>query len=193
MELVQQFAKEIVSVLVALTTWMLNQRVRARLQVGQAHLFTYLVEEPLTDEKGEVLRPKQTVSTISWYLMNNGREPAKSVEVIFNWRPQYVNIWPPRKFREEVKQDDRYILTFDNLAPSEQIQFELLAINRALPELMLARSEQSVARQIPLAPMRVIPAWARRALFFLLLAGLSASVYVVLLVVQFVVLKSPLL
>ncbi len=189
MELIQIYAKEIFSLLVPLVIWILNDkfRARAKLQIAQPHRFTFLVDEPLKDEKGGLVYAKQTVHTVTHTIRNSGKETAMNVELVFNWQPLCVNIWPSRHYKEYTEQDGRYILIFDSLAPNEIIGCELLSVNRDLPDLINSRSDQCVASTVEMYPQPIIPAWKRRIAIVLSFAGISFMVYMSILLLQFLV------
>jgi hypothetical protein len=165
-------------------------RARAKLHIAKPHVFTFLVDEPLKDEDGNVLSPSQTVHTITHLVRNAGKETATNVELVFNWKPLCINIWPSRHFKEHTEKDNRYILVFDSLAPGELIGVELLSINRELPHLVNVRSDQCTATTIEMYPQPFYPAWKRRLAAFLLLAGLAFVAYVSVVLLQFLI-ESP--
>lgn len=189
----QTYGKEIFSLLVPLVAWILNAhfRARAKLIIARPHAFTFLVEQPLVDPSGNVVSPTQTMVTSSYFLANIGRETATVVEIVFNWKPYCINIWPVRHYEERLETDRRYTITFASLSPREHIGVEIFNINNQLPDLLIARSDQCVAHTTYMLPQPVVPAWKRRLAVFLLFAGLAASIYVFTLLLQFLVLKTP--
>lgn len=194
MSFIELYAKELVALLVPLLTWGLNRvfRARAKLQLGNPHGFTFLIQKPLVDQDGKIIAPTQMVQTSSFILKNAGSEPAKSIELVFNWKPECINVWPSRQMTEQVQADGRYVLLLPNLAPGEVMGFELLSVNRDLPKLVIARSEQCVAHPIPMQPQPVASAFKVRAVLGLSLAGLGLVVYAALVALQFIILKTPL-
>lgn len=193
MTFVELHAKELVALFVPILTWALNRtfRARAKLQLGNPHRFTFLVPQPLLNAEGQVVSQHQTVHTASFILKNAGAEPAKTVELVFNWKPECVNIWPSRHVTEHLEADGRFVMVFDNLAPSEVLGFELLAVNRDVPQLITARSEQCVAQPINMLPQPVAKPWQIRAFVGFAFAGLGLSVYLMLVFLQFIVLRTP--
>ena len=189
MEFLQTHAKEIFSLLVPLFAWFLNTRFsnRAKLQLAVPHQFTFLVDEPLKDAEGNVLRPKQTVHTESHVISNAGKMTATKVEVVFNWKPPCVNIWPIRHYQEFTEPDDRYSMIFDSLAPGEQVVFELMSINNELPKLVTARSDQCMANIIRMYPQPVAALWKQRLAVVLVFAGISFFIYVFIILLQFLI------
>jgi hypothetical protein len=128
-EFLSTYSKEIVALLAPFIAWSLSNRFqnRARLIQSTRHAFTFLIQQPLIGPDGKQISPAQTVNTASVSVVNAGRQVATKVEVVFNWKPQHLNIWPLRHYTENMAPDGRFSLNFDSLAPKEIIGFELLA------------------------------------------------------------------
>lgn len=193
LNLIQTYAKEIVSLLVPFITWLLNSflKGKARLQVAQPHTFTFIVQQPLIGSNGNQISPTQTVHTNSLIVRNAGREHATKVELVFNWKPMCINVWPPRHFQEHLEPDQRYVLIFESLSPGEVLGCEVLSINGEVPSLVTVRSDQSVAQFINMHPQPVVSNAVRTATTVFLSLGLATAVYASILLVQFLVLKTP--
>lgn len=193
MSFIQTYAKELVSLLVPLLTLIFNRvfKSKAKLQIGNPHKFTFLVQQPLLDDAGNVISRMQTIHTSSFVLKNAGAETAKTVELVFNWKPDCANIWPSRHFTEHSEPDGRFVMIFDNLAPAEVLGCEILSVNKELPILITARSEQCVAQPINLQPQQVVKPWVVRIVFGLFFIGLGFSVYVLIVLLQFLILRTP--
>ena len=194
MTFIETYGKEIVALLVPVLTWALNGffKARAKLQVALPHQFTFLVQQPLIDPSGNQVSPTQTVKTNSFIIRNAGREPATKVELVFNWRPMCLNIWPVRHYEEYVEPDRRHVLIFDSLAPGEVLGVEVLSVNEDLPNLVTVRSAECVAQNINMYPQPVVGSSVRIAAATLMALGLAAAVYLAILLVQFLVLRTPL-
>jgi len=193
MSLFETYGKEIFSLVVPLIAWILNTffKAKVRLLLARPHAFTFLVQQPLIDAQGNQISPTQTAHTNSFVITNSGRETATKVELVFNWKPLCINIWPSRHYDERIDPDGRYAMIFNSLAPHETLGFELLSINYDLPALLTARSDQCVAQKINMYPQRVIENWKRRTVSVLVFTGLFAVVYAVILLLQFLILKTP--
>ena len=193
MNFLQSYAKEIIALVVPFITWFLNARFRARAKLvwSRPHGFSFLVQQPLRDAQGQVIRPNQLVNTQSLLVSNNGRDTATKIEAVFNWKPQHLNLWPVRHYGEIVEPDNRYILTFESLAPGEQVAIEILSINVDLPPLLILRSDQSVAEEVRMVTTRFVPMWAQSLAQLVFFVGIGAMVYVVIVLVQFLVLQTP--
>jgi len=190
---IQTYGKEIVSLLVPVVTLILNVifKAKAKLQVALPHQFTFLVQQPLLDATGNQVASSQTVKTNSFIIRNAGRETANKVELVFNWKPMCLNLWPVRHFDSYVEPDSRYVLIFDSLAPDEILGVEVLAVNQDLPTLLTVRSAQCLAQNINMYPQPVVSNAIKGVAVLLMALGLAATVYLTILLVQFLVLRTP--
>jgi hypothetical protein len=194
MTFVETYGKEIVALLVPILTWILNAffKAKAKLHVALPHQFTFIVQQPLVDPQGNQVSPTQTVKTNSFIIRNAGREPATKVELVFNWEPMCLNLWPVRHYEQHIEPDRRYVLIFDALAPGEVLGVEVLSVNAELPSLVTVRSAECVAQNIKMYPQPVVSTPVRLAAAILMALGLAAAVYLMILLVQFLVLRTPL-
>jgi hypothetical protein len=190
MTFIELYGKEAVPII----TWFLNSRLRpkARLVFANPHAFKFFFPEPLFDAQGKQLRPHQSMHTRSLVINNDGKLTATRIEVVFNWKPQLMNLWPVRPYTDHTQADARYTMRFDSLAPSEHFTLEIVAVNADLPDVITLRCDQCVGAMIETYPQRVLPNWHRRLAIFLVFAGMAAVVYVLILVLQFVIVRTPL-
>ncbi|MFZ5523890.1 MAG: hypothetical protein ACOY9D_07405 [Pseudomonadota bacterium] len=144
------------------------------------------------DEKGNQIAPSQTIKTGSILIKNIGKTTLDNIEVVFNWKP-ILNIWPVRHFEEKQEADGRYVMIFDNLSINESIQIEIIERDTArdLPLLLTVRSKQCTATNIQMAPQQVAEAWKINLAKILLLIGIGASVYLLIILIQLLVLSTP--
>lgn len=159
-------------------------RLRPKLFYSIGHSTNLLVDQPLLDPQGVQISPRQLVRTASITISNGGLQPAKNVEVTFNWRPPILNISPARAFSNIDSPFDRYSVRFDSLAPHEQITLEIMSINAELPLMTSVRSEDCVAKMINMTPQRVWPNWFNISVGILLLLGMTTAIYLVIAIVQ---------
>lgn len=186
--------KEIISVIVPFSIWALNTHFgrRPALYVSVLHDFTFLVDEPVLDDNGRVLRERQTLHTQSIMIRNGGRESAQHLELVFNYKPNCYNVWPVRAFTEALGQSDRMVLKFESLAPGESFTIEVMSINVEVPGLLTVRSDECQGKKVNMLPQIVQPIWKIRAAVGLMVVGLAATIYMTLIILQFVILKTPL-
>lgn len=178
-EIAQTYSKELAAIAAVLLAFGLNRifRPRAKLIYSIRHAFTFLVERPLLDGDGKQLAPRQVVNTASIFISNVGIEPAKGLEVTFNWEPQFFNTWPARHYQSKPSANGRYTVSFESLAPQEVVGLELLAINAELPAIANIRSEQSVGIQVAMVPQPIHPRWKIMLVTSLMGLGLGAIGY----------------
>lgn len=194
MSFVETYGKELFSLLVPLVTALVGLafKAKAKLSVSHPHQFAFLVDQPMRDDEGNEMSPTQTVRTRQHIVTNSGRETATRVEMVFNWKPMCINLWPLRHHEEHILPDRRYVLIFDSLAPGETIGVELLSVNSDLPNLANVRSAECVAREIELLPQPVVSNAMKRLALTLMVLGLAAAVYLTILLLQFLLVQTPL-
>ncbi|RSZ40244.1 hypothetical protein EJO66_08920 [Variovorax beijingensis] len=191
MTFLESWGKEVVALLVPVVTWILNVGIKskAKLLWAKPHSFTFLIAEPQIVD-GQKVADLQNVYTASYRLVNTGREAATNVQVVFNWKPRYVNVWPIRKYEESVDPDGRCTFTFSSFAPKEEGGFEVMSINAALPEIVSVRSDQCVAQVVGMRWTRWVPQWRITFVQFLCFLGLATLVYGFIVLVQLLVLRT---
>lgn len=192
MEFLQAYGKEIVSLLVPVITWVLNVglRPKVKLMLSNPHFFSFLADVPQV-VNGHATQIKQTFNTASVRLFNGGRQVAKQVQVVFNYKPDVLNVWPPCEFAKDLDEHNRYVLSFPYLAPKEELRIEILTVGRPLPEPVSGRCEEGLAKKVKVRFVQDIPQWRVNAVIFFALAGLGSAVYWLIVVIQLLVLRTP--
>ena len=193
MDFLASYGKEITSLFVPFVTWLLNSGLKAKAKIIYAspHSFVFLVQEPIRDAEGQIVAPTQRISTASIKIRNTGREAANRLEVVFNWKPLYINIWPVRNYESKTDQDNRYYVTFESLAPKDEIGIEIMTLNADLPELLAVRSAECIAQQEKLMWVSYASAIKINIIRCLLALGASTVIYILIVLIQFLVLKTP--
>ncbi|SFI03323.1 hypothetical protein SAMN04515618_108119 [Collimonas sp. OK307] len=186
MTFLEMYSKEIISVLSPFGTFLLNRwfKAKAKLQVAPAHQFAFLVQEPLLDNQGRQVQPNQVIYTRSFLIRNAGRETATKLEVVFNWKPMYLNIWPIRKHTQGAEPDNRHVLVFDSLSPGELVRVEVLSLNHNLPALLTVRSAECIAKNIDVNILPVVKKPLLILIWTLIGTGFATCVYLALLLMQ---------
>jgi len=192
MNIVSQYGKEIFAIVVPVFTFLMNKYLKsnAKISFGQLHNFSYLINEPLRNPDGEVLRAKQLVHTHSYVFMNEGRESASSVEIVFNFKPMYLNIWPSRHYELKEDGEDRYIMVFDYLAPKESIRCEVLSINNDLPEILSVRCKEGLAQKIRYYPQKISHPLLLNFLRIQVFLGIATFSYLMVIILQWLIVKT---
>lgn len=184
----ETYSKELVALAAVLIAFLLNSyfKPRAKLVYGFRNAFTFLVDEPIVDPTGKEIAKSQFVNTASLSVSNIGKETAKNIEVAFNWRPQFINIWPARHFETRDSAHGRHSLFLESLAPGEVFGVELLSINRELPALTSVRSDECTGTQVVMTPQQVQPPWKIGLAAYCILAGIAATAYFAAFVIQLI-------
>lgn len=188
MEFLKLYAKEIVALCVPILTFTLNNlfKRKTKLQYAVPHTFSFWIQEPLMDGE-KVISPTQTANTRSHLIRNAGKETATNVEIIFNWKPQFFNLWPLRRYSEQLQSDNRYILVFDSLSPGEMVNVELLSVNRDLPHLVHVRCDQAIGQEIHMIPQPINSQAMIKTATLLIGLGSAAAIYILILLIQLLV------
>lgn len=188
MMLLQTYSKEAAAIAAVLLAFILNRylRARARLVYSVRHAFTFILDEleDQTTKEGSGVRP--VVHTASISVSNLGKDPAEKVEIVFNWKPSFINVWPSRFYETKTAPDQRHSIFLDSLAPGETFGIELLSINQNLPGLNAVRSQNSIANQVPMMPQQVYPRWIALSAGILTMVGAASAVYALLSAVQYI-------
>jgi hypothetical protein len=192
MNLLTLYGKEIFALTVPVFTLIINKFFKnsAKVCYGVLHQFTYLINEPLRNANNEVICNTQIVHTYSYVFKNEGKEPATNVEIIFNYSPMYLNIWPSRHYTVKEGAEGRYIMVMDYLAPQEFVRCEMMSINKDLPELLSVRCKEGLAKEIKMMPNKVLPPIYLRFVLLLIFLGSVTLIYLVIVVLQWLVLRT---
>ena len=191
MEFFETYAKEIFSLLIPIITLIISTSLRDKVKLKQSlsKAFTFLIDEPMKDDEGTILQDKQNIWTQTHTIYNSGKKTATNIEIIFNWKPYCLNVWPLRHYEIINENDGRYTLTFNSLAPNEQIGIELLEINKQPPSLLNTRCDQSNAEIITMYPQPHISKAHRTIGAVLVLAGIASITYISIMILQFLITK----
>jgi len=183
---VAPYSKEIGALVIALLIAVFTRAIqpRAKLIHSVRHQFHYLLQEPIRDQEGQIVSPTQNVKIMSMSTFNSGRSTATKVELVFNWKPQFFNVWPLRHFEEREHSDRRFSIILESLAPKESFGVELLAVNRELPDLCNVRSEQCESVEKEMRPQIVVKRSLMVLLWIFLTAGFVTTIYLVLSLIQ---------
>lgn len=92
--------------------------------------------------------------------------------------------------KKNIEQDGRYIIKFENLAPSESIQCEILSINREVPSILSIRSKECVAEPVNIVMQKSISNIALRCYQLLILLGTGTLTYLIIVILQWLVTKT---
>lgn len=138
---------------------------RPKIVWGTSHGFSFIV--PRTDPPG----PDFLVHTQTVFIQNVGRESASDIEVILNYRPHNLSLWPQLVYSTTSNPENKYIIKIENLGRREFTQIEMLHSVGDMPAVLRIRTPRGECKQAPMAPMQVFPASVRFFLLITLLLG----------------------
>jgi hypothetical protein len=187
LELISSYSAEFATIVAVVVAFVLERlaRPKAKLIYSVRHAFTFIVDQPLVDSNGNELESKQFVNTASISVSNLGVEKADNIELVFNWRPQFINVWPSRYYEQKDCSDGRHSLILSTLAPGEVFGAEIMSINAALPGINNVRSDQCEATSVPMIPQVLQPRWKVALVALFLFIGVGTAIYAAVLGVQF--------
>lgn len=168
--------------------WLLSKyaRARARLVFSVRHASTIQIDEPLKDAEGKLIAQRQFIHTASVTVSNVGTDTAKNVELVFDYRPMFLSIWPVRHYEERQSAHNTFSLLFASLAPNEALNVEAVAINAGLPAVATVRSDEATAEQRVLNWQPVQPPWKVAMWVWFATLGIAATGYLVASAIQLI-------
>ncbi|WP_373088945.1 hypothetical protein [Sneathiella sp.] len=78
--------------------------------------------------------------TMGFFFLNKGRASALNIEIIFNFKPEHFEFWPPIAYETTLNPDNRFIINIDRLGPKSNFNLELLG-RRDPPKIVRVISE----------------------------------------------------
>jgi hypothetical protein len=124
-----------------------------------------------------ILRPKKEgdtavrVSTAHYIIQNAGRAPAKDVEIVLNYAPDEVSVWPQRLYELKLNNEQRQILKLEFLAPKEYVEILLLNIRNDLPDVLSVKSPDCVGKAVNIGYHHIYPKWVYSLMLFGMFLG----------------------
>ena len=127
--------------------------------------FTHSIR-PKADGQQHVL-----VHTANFIVHNSGRLPATDIEIVLNFEPDEVSIWPQRQYTPSKNSEGRYILIVNFLGAKESIDLFMISVGKELPALLNVKSPQSTGTLIATQTNRQYPKWLLITLWTLIFLG----------------------
>jgi hypothetical protein len=131
----------------------------------------------IKSEFTHVMRPKGEgqqavlVHTATFTIQNNGRLPATDIEIVLNYEPDEVSIWPQRQYAIVKNNETRQILVVKFLGARESIDLSMICVGRDLPVLLNVKSPEATGTRVPITYNRLYPRWVLLGLWGLIFLG----------------------
>jgi hypothetical protein len=188
-DLAYTYSKELVAfglaLLASLIQWSLRAKPRLWWSVHSPRAFLHSYKIPR--ENQPPLDKNDIYNSSSFSLNNSGRATAQDVEIVFNWRPQLLNLWPQRLYTEHENPEGRFIIKIGTLGPKEFIGIDMLSCNRDLPAIVQVRAAVGSTKNIAMYPQRIFPKWMNMLLMYFTFLGFATSIYFAFVVLQFAI------
>ncbi|MBN9437043.1 hypothetical protein [Bosea sp. (in: a-proteobacteria)] len=143
---------------------------RTRIRWGVVHDLNYYI----TEEEKKVM-----VWTCQIVFINPSKSIAEDIEIVFNYRPLHLSVFPHLKYEISENPDRRIVVKIDKLNPKEIVNIAMLNTHTELPHMTSVRFKGGIGKRIDLEPSRVFPVWIRGLIGFVMLAGVAAIFYVI--------------
>jgi hypothetical protein len=115
---------------------------KVKLVWGEKNRFLHLIRATDPNQK------KTAIHTAHYIIQNMGRLGAKDVEVVFNYPPTEISVWPQRKYTPETTRENRLIVKFDFIAPREFVEIAVLNLDTDLPDLLNVKCLDGVGKPV---------------------------------------------
>lgn len=186
MSFFQTYAKEIISLLVPVVLAIGGYffRPRTKLRWSISHNSVMLVDEIYKTEDGKQESRDVDVRFRRIFLENAGRAPARNIEVVFNWKPRKINVFPQRAYTEAMNPSGRFIVSLPSMAPKVFVGIDLFSIRGEIPDLVNIRSEEGFAKEAQMRPQIVYSNWVNASVLVLMFLGSIALVYLAITAIQ---------
>lgn len=157
-----------------LTAWLKNRlEPKGRLVWSVSHQHYYRI--PRLDADGSF-----SVRTQQIWFQNLGRKPIDDIEIVFNWKPQHLEVWDPRQYNILSTPDGRHVLSLPNLSAKEFFTVSIIDTFGEIPEVISVRWKGGIGKSIQMAPTQVLPKFVLLILWLLIMIGFSAVVFTML-------------
>jgi hypothetical protein len=123
------------------------------------------------------------LNTHSLVVRNAGAASAPNVRVTHGFFPAHtdVQIWPAQPHSKTAVQPHGLEILFDRLRPQEQLSLSYLyPAGTTFDQFQTyVRFDEGMAYFFPIQHVRIIPRWLRVILYYLMIAGLTLTLYIV--------------
>ena len=177
-EFFHEFELRIIAVLCTLLgVWITYLfRPRSQLVYSFVHRFTFALQ-PKPNSFG-------LAAAAALWVKNVGREPATEVELTFNYKPQFYNLWPARPCETIVDSIvNRYTFKFSSIAPREEFCIHMISSGEVLPEIVSFRSKEGIAELVAMRFTQINSKLVVAIIWAFLLLGFATFIYFILLLI----------
>ncbi|WP_353088235.1 hypothetical protein [Stenotrophomonas sepilia] len=174
------YAKEIVALIAgALNLWSKTLgRPRTSMVWGQRNTVSHVL--PDFKENGVVTLKSPILNVGSVLVRNTGKTSLSEIEVILNYAPNSLNIWPVRPMTQRQIEHDRFLVTVAYLPPGEELWLDMVMVHGDVPAVLGIRSKEVAPTRVGIVLTTELSNWRTRSIRLLAAAGVAAIVYGIL-------------
>lgn len=140
-----------------------------------------------TEEIPQPQMRKNYFYTRNVWIWNNGSAAAEDLQVSFNWKPEHIDWFPYFKIEETHLTNGRYMISLAQLNPKTGMNIAMLSANNELPDITGMWHNGRNAKRIQFLNQRRFPTWVNVVVALIMLLGIAAAVYLMILLIQFFV------
>ncbi|MCK4204259.1 hypothetical protein J3U99_05720 [Brucella pituitosa] len=156
------------------TAWLKNRlEPKGKLVWSVSHQHYYRI--PRLDAEGSF-----SVRTQQVWFQNLGKKPIENIEIVFNWKPQHLEVWEPRQYDTSSIPDGRHVLSLPNLSGKEWFNVSIIDTFGDIPEVISVRWKGGIGQNITMAPMQVHSKAVLLTLWVLILLGFTTIIFLML-------------
>ncbi len=155
----------------AFLLWLFRTRVKLEWGSTSANFHNFVVDEG---------RLPLSVWTEKFFIQNTGRQTANNVEIVFTVAPTSYNLFPPRKHEKSFLDDGKFIIHVPHLAPKELLIVDVVDMNMNRVEIVSVNSPDTITTEVEFRTDRQYGPALYAIVFYLMLAGLIGSIYLLI-------------
>jgi hypothetical protein len=173
---------KLASVVGTILLWLWDRRRKPRLHA----FFTHGASHQLAAAQGQ---QPGVINTHVLLVRNAGHAPAINVRITHALYPQHtaIQVWPAIPYTSIPNPPGGNELVFERLRPNEQLSISYIYPGGTTLDQFgtMVRFDEGFAQFFQINHARLVPRWARLIVYYLLLAGVTLTLYMVLKVILF--------
>lgn len=157
-------------------------RLRPKLIYGRPHSSRHVLNLAGQDEPVDQLE----IYNEQFFVSNEGRRAAASVEIVLSHFPRNIAINPPCDWSVKNVENGHCQILVPYIAAHELITVDCIYLNQRAAFIASVRCEESVGKSVNFWTVRRLPDWVNRVVILLLILGVA---YVLQFVIELTILN----
>lgn len=93
-------------------------------------------------DDGGILR----ITSASHLVQNVGGAPAKDVQVVFNYKPNSISVWPQQAYVGEENPESRWLIRIPSIGPHENVTINSIMIGVDHPNILTVKTPEGLGK-----------------------------------------------